>query len=141
MPSCSIGLLFAGGALSPVLAPSSCTSRFLAARRRLLLHLGLFLSCLIHLSRPVAYGQGLFGCRLPPYRVAPVAVMSFVPRPLGRLLPGRVDRLTGVLGPTIRYVSLPTRMASSDAPIDQMLNSMELGMRGCVAEPPTSAGL
>lgn len=124
-----------------MLAPSSCASRLLAARRRLLLHLGLFLPCLIHLSCPVASGQGLFGSRLPPSRVAPVAVMSFVPRPLGRLLPGRVDPVTGMLGPTIRYVSLPTGVASSDAPIDQMLSSMELGMGRCVAEPPTSASL
>lgn len=107
----------------------------------MLLHLGFFLSCLIHLSRPVAAGQGLFGCGLPSSLVAPVVVMSFVPSPLGRLLPGRVDPVTGMLRPTIRYVSLPTGVTTSDAPIDQMLNSMELAMGGCVAEPPTSAGM
>lgn len=74
--------------------------------------------------------------------------MSFSPRPLARLMPTRMDPLTGLPGPTVRYVYIPAAVAASDEPVGGVVNIMELGLEGGSAPsglavacmPPSSTG-
>lgn len=67
--------------------------------------------------------------------------MSLEQRPLARLVPVQVDPVTGLPGPTLRYVCIPGAVAVSDEPITDVLKSLDLsiGSTSLAAAPSLSA--